>query len=166
MSENPKIHPEYYEAEAQEIHEKINRRKTLSRKEMAKQHRELRSRGELLQVLDAWHPTHRNQCRTLKRPCLFVSCRHHLFLDVNPHTGSVKYNFPGQEIHELEETCALDVAERGGATLDEVGRIMNLTRERIRQIEIAGVKKLKETDAKKESIDHYSDWDPRVNQAD
>jgi hypothetical protein len=42
----------------------------------------------------------------------------------------------------MAETCALDVADRGGATLEEVGAIMNLTRERIRQVEVKGLSKL------------------------
>jgi DNA-directed RNA polymerase sigma subunit (sigma70/sigma32) len=37
----------------------------------------------------------------------------------------------------------LDIAERGGITLEEVGEIMNLTRERIRQIEVRGLLKLR-----------------------
>jgi len=43
----------------------------------------------------------------------------------------------------MEHTCALDVAENGGLTLEEVGHILNLTRERVRQVEVAGVEKLK-----------------------
>ncbi len=43
----------------------------------------------------------------------------------------------------MGETCALDVADRGGITLEEVGEIMNLTRERIRQVEVRGLLKLK-----------------------
>ena len=77
------------------------------------------------------------------RPCPWVSCKHHLYLDVNPETGSIKINFPDLESWELAETCALDVAERGGITLEEVGEIMNLTRERIRQVEVRGLLKLK-----------------------
>jgi hypothetical protein len=42
----------------------------------------------------------------------------------------------------MSETCALDVADRGGTTLEEVGAIMNLTRERIRQVEVKGLAKL------------------------
>ena len=80
----------------------------------------------------------------MPRPCLYVSCRHHLYLDVNPQTGSVKFNFPDKEVWELGESCALDVAERGGSTLEEVAQIMNLTRERIRQIEIKGLQKIEE----------------------
>jgi len=60
-----------------------------------------------------------------------------LYLDVNERTGSIKLNFPDLEVWELPETCALDIADRGGITLEEVGEIMNLTRERIRQLETA-----------------------------
>jgi hypothetical protein len=74
---------------------------------------------------------------------MFISCKHHLYLDVNPGTGSIKLNFPDKEVWELEETCALDVADRGGITLEEVGSIMNLTRERIRQVETRGLLKLR-----------------------
>ncbi|MCB9536384.1 MAG: hypothetical protein H6704_08970 [Myxococcales bacterium] len=45
----------------------------------------------------------------------------------------------------MQETCALDVAERGGITLEEVGEILNLTRERIRQVEVKGLQKLRDT---------------------
>lgn len=71
-----------------------------------------------------------------KRPCPWVSCKFHLYLDVDPETGSIILNFPDLEPWELTHSCALDVASHGGVTLDEVGSIMNLTRERIRQIEI------------------------------
>jgi len=64
---------------------------------------------------------------------------------VNPETGSIKLNFPDLEVWEMEATCALDVAERGGITLEEVGEILNLTRERIRQVEVKGLQKLRET---------------------
>ncbi|MBU6161975.1 MAG: DNA-binding protein, partial [Myxococcales bacterium] len=76
------------------------------------------------------------------RPCPWVSCKFHLYLDVNPETGSIKLNFPDLEVWEMPETCALDVADRGGITLEEVGEILNLTRERIRQVEVHGLEKL------------------------
>ena len=47
------------------------------------------------------------------------------------------------EVWEMAETCSLDVADRGGITLEEVGAILNLTRERIRQVEVRGLLKLK-----------------------
>jgi DNA-directed RNA polymerase sigma subunit (sigma70/sigma32) len=43
----------------------------------------------------------------------------------------------------MAETCSLDVADRGGITLEEVGAILNLTRERIRQVEVRGLYKIR-----------------------
>jgi len=77
------------------------------------------------------------------RPCGFVSCRHHLYLGVNERTGSIKLNFPGLEVWDLPESCALDVADRGEMTLEAVGELMNLTRERVRQLETSALEKLK-----------------------
>ena len=127
------------------------RSKTMSRKEMARELRRRRLAGEvdpeeqeLLRSVDENRPRTRADCINGPRPCLFVSCKHNLYLDVNPETGSIKLNFPDKEIWELEHTCALDVAEKGGITLEEVGEIMNLTRERIRQVETRGLAKLRE----------------------
>ena len=89
-------------------------------------------------------PLTRSECVDGPRPCPNVSCKHHLYLDVNPETGSIKLNFPDLEVWEMEVTCALDVSERGGITLEEVGEILNLTRERIRQVEVKGLQKLRE----------------------
>ena len=80
----------------------------------------------------------------MARPCPYVSCKYHLYIDVNPSTGSIKVNFPDREVWELKESCALDVAQQGGITLEEVGEILNLTRERIRQVEVRGLMKLRE----------------------
>lgn len=87
-------------------------------------------------------PRFRSQCKDVPRPCPWVGCRFHLFLDVNK-SGSIKLNFPGVPLEEMKETCAKDVEDRGGATLDEVGAIMNLTMERIRQIEVDIIRKLR-----------------------
>lgn len=98
-------------------------------------------------VDDMWYerPRSRADCADGPRPCPFVSCKYHLYLDVKDETQSIKINFPHLEVWEMEESCALDVAEKGGLTLEEVGRIMNLTRERIRQVEAVGLEKLKAT---------------------
>ncbi|MDE0881518.1 MAG: DNA-binding protein [Myxococcota bacterium] len=109
--------------------------RTLSQKQMLRDRRRLIADGEWVEPETYERPADREDCRFGARPCLFVACRFHLYLDVNPRTGSIKFNFPGKEVHELEETCALDVAERGGITLEEVGGLMNLTRERVRQLE-------------------------------
>ncbi len=140
--------------------EKRRRARTLSRKQMAREHRKMRARGEVEDVVQYWRPRKRSECLEMERPCLFVSCRFHLYLDVNPETGSLKENFPGKEPWELDQTCALDVSDRGGITLEEVGSIMNLTRERIRQVEVRGLEKLKDVPEAKGGIDVYIDWDP------
>ena len=94
--------------------------------------------------MDYRRPRTRSECENGARPCPFVSCRYHLYLDVNPTTGSIKINFPDLEVWEMPHTCALDIASQGGITLEEVGSIMNLTRERIRQVEVAGLEKMQQ----------------------
>ena len=101
------------------------------------------NRGRLLYPeTHYWKPETREQCADMERPCPYVSCKYHLFIDVHPVRGAIKLNFPDLEVWEMTETCALDVADRGGITLEEVGEIMNLTRERVRQVETAGLAKL------------------------
>lgn len=78
-------------------------------------------------------PQTRADCARAIRPCPFVGCRYHLALDVAAN-GSIKLNFPGVELGEMPATCALDVADEGGASLEEVAVALNLTRERVRQI--------------------------------
>ena len=46
------------------------------------------------------------------------------------------------DVVDDQDTRAHLVALRGGITLEEVGEIMNLTRERVRQVETAGLSKL------------------------
>jgi hypothetical protein len=98
----------------------------------------------MVDEMDYRRPGDRKDCVNGVRPCPYVSCKHHLYLDVNPNTGSIKINFPDREVWELSHTCALDIAELGGITLEEVGSIMNLTRERIRQVEVNGITKLQQ----------------------
>ncbi len=120
----------------------LRRSKTIARKKLSEEERlELKA---LLDSVDLDRPSHRSECRLGDRPCPYVSCKYHLYLDVNPRTGSIKLNFPGLEVWELSETCALDVADRGGITLEEVGELLNLTRERIRQVEAKGLEKLRD----------------------
>jgi hypothetical protein len=117
------------------------RSKTIAMKRLTRE--ELRLGALLNPPIDEPRPATRGQCENDIRPCPWVACKHHLYLDVNPETGSIKINFPDLEPWEMSETCALDVADRSGITLEEVGEIMNLTRERIRQVEVRGLLKLK-----------------------
>lgn len=86
---------------------------------------------------DKLRPRHRGDCSQEDRPCPWVGCRYHLYLDVSEKTGSIKLNFPDIAPEDMQVSCALDVADLGGVTLETVSALMNLTRERVRQIEDA-----------------------------
>jgi len=83
-------------------------------------------------------PMTRADCADIPRPCPFVGCKYHLYLDVMP-SGHIHYNFPDKEPEELEWSCALDVAGAGEHTLEEIGLTLDITRERVRQIEAQGL---------------------------
>lgn len=111
---------------------------------------------KLLDVLNPYpewpvqKPRTRAECMSMPRPCPFVSCRYHRYMDVNTEKkgSQIKLNFPDVldythlDADGLEHTCILDLAEEGTRTLDEVGELLNLTRERVRQIEAKAIKKL------------------------
>lgn len=118
------------------------RAKTIAIRRISKE--ELRRTAEELKDFRYERPKTRAECKEGARPCPFVACKHHLYLDVNPVTGSIKLNFPHLELSEMRETCALDIADRGAITLEEIGEIMNLTRERIRQLEQSALRKIEE----------------------
>jgi hypothetical protein len=103
---------------------------------------ELRIGALMYPAVDIERPRTRGECADVPRPCPWIACKYHLYLDVNPETGSIKINFPHLEPHELKESCCLDVAERGPHTLEQVGDIINVTRERVRQIERIGLHKM------------------------
>lgn len=128
-------------SKADELPDDLSRPVTLSADKLTSAER---SRYEASDYPEVDRPRRRAECAGGPRPCPFVSCHHHLYLDVNPQSGALKLNFPGLEVWEMAETCSLDVAEHGGLSLDEVGARINLTRERARQIEVQGLLKIRE----------------------
>jgi len=82
-------------------------------------------------------PRTRADCARVPRPCPYVACKHNLYLDVS-ETGSIILNFPHLEPGQMVagQSCALDLAARGPMTLEDIAVVTNLTRERIRQVEL------------------------------
>jgi hypothetical protein len=79
----------------------------------------------------------------------------YLYLDVSLRTGAIKVNFPDLEVWELEESCVLDLADTGGLILERVGSIMNLTRERVRQLEAKALARLERSKEVRELRELY-----------
>ena len=84
---------------------------------------------------DVQRPRTRGECApgVGERPCPWISCRMHLALEVTAK-GNVKVD-KRWEAGTMPQTCALDVAEAGEHTLEEVGQIVGFTRERVCQVQ-------------------------------
>lgn len=106
-------------------------------------------------------PKYRFECKDGPRPCPFVSCRHHLYLEAE-RSGSLKFNQPGVEVENLQNSCALDVAEEGGLTLDDTAKLLGLTRERVRQIQDRALLKLKNIEPELDLPEDTSSRQPDV----
>jgi hypothetical protein len=99
-------------------------------------------------------PTTRGACMDAPRPCPYVTCKHHLLLDVSAD-GSILLNDGDQRVgsrafsprcgDDLDErainrlqtmpaTCALDVADEGGHSDDEVGAHLGVTPRHVRRL--------------------------------
>ncbi len=99
------------------------------------------------------HPTKRSECRGGPRPCPLVGCVYNNYLTILSG-GAIRINKKGVEPEDASKktSCALDVADAGEHTLDYVGEILGLTRERIRQIEVEAVSKVRTELAKLERM--------------
>jgi hypothetical protein len=103
-----------------------------------------KGRLHLTVLAQEWQrPKTRGDCEDGPRPCPWVSCRHHLALDVTLR-GDLHKSWPFDESNaeavadallDRKATCSLDVAEQGDHTAAEVGTFLNVTRQRIEAIE-------------------------------
>lgn len=102
---------------------------------------------------DHARPTTRGQCEPggalYARPCPYMGCQYHLWVELTADGG---IQFPSTVLDADGElrpeawhvsSCALDVADRGGSTLEVISVGLSLTRERVRQIERKGLRDLK-----------------------
>ena len=111
-------------------------------------------------------PKTRGDCEHGDRPCPWISCRYHLSTDTVPtqtgqndtlwlNDGKRTQRIGAREsqsrflevIQNWElcegETCALDIADAGEKTLEEVAKLWNMTRERVRQVEMRAMRKIR-----------------------
>ncbi len=88
---------------------------------------------------DLIRPITRGECSSIPRPCPFASCRYSLLAEVTP-SGRVVDVFGDRDV-EPGFSCALDVADTGGVTLERIGEQAGFTRERIRQLEHVALRK-------------------------
>ena len=121
---------------------RVRRSRTIPLKRLDREVR--KDRGEY-ELPDERRPLTRGECLDGPRPCPWAGCRHHIALEVT-ESGSIKYVF-GEDFDwtGLEHTCSLDVADMGGATLEDVGAVLGLTRERARQVEVIALEKMQDT---------------------
>lgn len=134
------------------------KRMTLTRRDMSRTHL------LFFEYPEVDRPKTRKDCEFGPRPCPFVSCRHHLYLDANP-SGSVTFAHGNADVDQIPETCALDVAGRGPHTLEEVGDILALTKERLRQIEFNALAKMRQHPTAAELAGAETETCPRLPRA-
>ncbi len=113
---------------------RAQRRRRTSRPKITISNREMRELDA--EATDHDRPRTRGDCKDGYRPCPYALCRHWLGLDVT-EAGSIAMRPVGGD------SCALDVADRGEHSLDEVGEALGVTREMIRLIEVKALLKLR-----------------------
>lgn len=122
------------------------RSRTVSVKAMARglrtARRQLLDDGPKLGPLEESEERPRTRAECPPSPCPWVGCKWNLYLDVT-EAGSLQLNFPELEVDQVPHNCALELAERGGMTLEQVGQVMNVVRERARQIEAQALERLR-----------------------
>jgi DNA-directed RNA polymerase specialized sigma24 family protein len=78
-------------------------------------------------------------CRKLPGPCPHTVCRFNLTSERRDNRGAKAV---ATRLPVVREACALEAAELGGMTLEEVATRLSVSRERVRQIELSALTKL------------------------
>jgi hypothetical protein len=87
----------------------------------------------------------KGSCVDMGDPCPHSTCRYHV------HNSAKDCQIDRSAL--TRTTCSLKLAERGGMGLEEIGNVMGITRERVRQIELNALTKLKRGLEKKGLLD-------------
>jgi hypothetical protein len=122
---------------------------------------------ELEEYQGEGRPKTRAECASVPRPCPYVRCRYHLYLDVKKRT--IRIAWPKLDPTQMSASCALDEADANpdGMTLEDIGRRMNITRERSRQLEQAVIRKIRIRHAYETQVQELMDvWEVVSNLAD
>lgn len=107
----------------------------------------------VLKIYPENKPILRGNCYDMPRPCPFIHCKHHTATEV-VRNGQLKFSrlaISLQDLHPLSnhwlvrmpETCTLDRAEQGRATLDEIGLIFGFSHQRADAITKKALRKLR-----------------------
>ena len=94
-------------------------------------------------------PKTRKDCENGIRPCPWGSCRHHLGIhlrkpmpcaggSITPLSHGVSMPL-GEDLDSVVHTCSLDAASEGERTPREVGLLMGISDESVRQATITGL---------------------------
>lgn len=91
-------------------------------------------------------PRTRAECPPAGTACPHIKCRHHLAIDV-ARSGAVKVSrlrpIDIVDLAAMPETCSLEVADQGPHTYTATAKLMDVSLEAIRRIEMEALAKLK-----------------------
>lgn len=89
-------------------------------------------------------PRTRAGCKNVPRPCPFIKCSKNLYL-TETDDGVLKVAYPDLKPWQMDPdwSCSADVAARGPALVEEIAAAFNMTDERVRQIQVGALAKLK-----------------------
>ena len=86
-----------------------------------------RAPGDNLGIVEppSMRPAMRSSCKHAARPCPFVSCHHHLAMDVTADGGvCFPHGHQPEDSEAMAETCSLDVAQDGGRCAHDVADLL------------------------------------------
>lgn len=105
------------------------------------------------------------------RPCPLVSCRYHLLLDVaedgrlfmTRDLDESDVDSIVEALREMPETCALDVADGGGATLEQVGDLLAVTSNMVTQVQTRATRAIRASGVEFDEREHPEDFYERYS---